>query len=45
MDGNNLGVFAAALPTPEPSTWVMMLAGFGGLALLAGRRRLLSSAG
>jgi hypothetical protein len=42
LDGNNLGVFASALPTPEPSTWVMMLAGFGGLALLAGRRTLLS---
>jgi Phosphodiester glycosidase/PEP-CTERM motif len=43
LDGNNLGVFASALPTPEPSTWVMMLAGFGGLALLAGRRKLLSA--
>jgi Phosphodiester glycosidase/PEP-CTERM motif len=42
LDGNNLGVFASALPTPEPSTWVMMLAGIGGLALLAGRRTLLS---
>jgi exopolysaccharide biosynthesis protein len=46
LDGNNLGVFASALPTPESSTWVMMLAGFGGLALLAGRRAraLLSAA-
>lgn len=44
LDGNNLGVFASALPTPEPSTWAMMLAGFGGLALLAGRRARLSSA-
>jgi hypothetical protein len=43
LDGNNLGVFASALPTPEPSTWVMMLAGFGGLALLAGRRKLLTA--
>jgi Phosphodiester glycosidase/PEP-CTERM motif len=42
LDGNNLGVFASALPTPEPSTWVMILAGFGGLALLARRRTLLS---
>ena len=41
LDGNNLGVFAAALPTPEASTWAMMLAGFGALALLAGRRKLL----
>jgi hypothetical protein len=38
LDGNNLGVFASALPTPEPSTWAMMLAGFGALALLARRR-------
>jgi hypothetical protein len=45
LDGNNLGVFASALPTPEPSTWAMMLAGFGGLALLARRRALVSSAG
>jgi hypothetical protein len=45
LDGNNLGVFASALPTLEPSTWAMMLAGFGGLALLVRRRTLLSSAG
>jgi exopolysaccharide biosynthesis protein len=45
LDGNNLGVFASALPTPEPSTWAMMLAGFGGLALLSRRRaRALASA-
>ncbi len=43
LDGNNLGVFASALPTPEASTWVMMLAGFGGLALLAGHRGRLSA--
>ena len=29
---------------PEPSTWAMMLAGFGGLALLAARRRRASHA-
>jgi uncharacterized protein (TIGR03118 family) len=29
---------------PEPSTWAMMLAGFGGLALLATRRRRASPA-
>src|ERR1700733_9165058 len=45
LDGQNLGGFASAFPTPEPSTWAMMLAGFGGLVLLARRRALLSSAG
>jgi exopolysaccharide biosynthesis protein len=46
LDGNNLGVFASALPTPEPSTWAaIMLAGFGGVALLVRRQALLSSAG
>jgi exopolysaccharide biosynthesis protein len=44
LDGNNLGVFASALPTPEASTWMMMLAGFGGLALLARRKTRLSAA-
>jgi exopolysaccharide biosynthesis protein len=43
LDGNNLGVFASALPTPEASTWLMMLAGFGGMALLARRKTLLSA--
>jgi exopolysaccharide biosynthesis protein len=43
LDGNNLGVFASALPTPEASTWLMMLAGFGGMALLARRKMLLSA--
>jgi hypothetical protein len=32
------------LPTPEPSTWAMMLAGFGALALMARRRARLSAA-
>ncbi len=32
--------FAAVLPTtPEPSTWVMMLAGFAGMGYVAYRRR------
>src|SRR5580692_12095619 len=44
LDGNNLGVLASALPTPEPSTWAMMLAGFGTLALMARRRARLSAA-
>ena len=30
---------ASLSAVPEPSTWAMMLAGFGGLALLAARRR------
>ena len=37
------GVFAvagqvSAAPVPEPSTWVMMLAGFAGLGVVARRR-------
>jgi uncharacterized protein (TIGR03118 family) len=32
------GLFGA-LTVPEPSTWAMMLVGFGGLALFAARRR------
>ena len=33
------GLFGSIVAAPEPSTWAMMLAGFGGLALLAARRR------
>lgn len=40
--GGLFGSFTAAVP--EPSTWAMMLAGFGGLALLAARRRRASPA-
>jgi uncharacterized protein (TIGR03118 family) len=40
--GGLFGSFTAAVP--EPSTWAMMLAGFGGLALLAARRRRALSA-
>jgi PEP-CTERM motif len=35
------GVNSPALPTPEPSTWAMMVLGFFGMAFL-GRRRLLA---
>jgi hypothetical protein len=38
IDGEKDGLFGA-LTVPEPSTWAMMLVGFGGLALLAARRR------
>jgi uncharacterized protein (TIGR03118 family) len=38
IDGETHGLFAA-ITVPEPSTWAMMLLGFGGLGLLAGRRR------
>ena len=38
INGENDGLFGA-ISTPEPSTWAMMLAGFGGLALAAERRR------
>ena len=40
--GGLFGSFTAAVP--EPSTWAMMLTGFGGLALLAARRRRTLSA-
>jgi uncharacterized protein (TIGR03118 family) len=38
IDGETHGLFAA-ITVPEPSTWAMMLLGFGGLALFAARRR------
>ena len=37
VNGEADGLFAA-ITVPEPSTWAMMLLGFGGLALLALRR-------
>ena len=43
IDGETHGLFAA-ITVPEPSTWVMMLVGFGGLALFAARRRRASPA-
>ena len=33
------GLFGGHNGVPEPSTWAMMLVGFGGLALFAARRR------
>jgi hypothetical protein len=45
IDGETHGLFGAisaepsTAPVPEPSTWVMMAVGFGGLAAWAARRR------
>jgi uncharacterized protein (TIGR03118 family) len=39
INGEADGLFGAISSVPEPSTWLMMLAGFGGLALFARRRR------
>jgi uncharacterized protein (TIGR03118 family) len=39
INGEKDGLFGSLTAVPEPSTWAMMLAGFGGLALLAARRR------
>src|SRR3984885_4956070 len=44
INGEKDGLFGAITAVPEPSTWAMMLAGFGGLALLAARRRRALSA-
>ena len=39
INNEDAGLFGAITSVPEPSTWVMMLVGLGGLGLLAGRRR------
>jgi uncharacterized protein (TIGR03118 family) len=44
INGETDGLFGSIVAVPEPSTWAMMLAGFGGLALLAARRRRASPA-
>jgi uncharacterized protein (TIGR03118 family) len=44
INGETGGLFGSLTAVPEPSTWAMMLAGFGGLALLAVRRRRALSA-
>ena len=38
INGETDGLFGS-ISVPEPSTWAMMVVGFGGLALLAARRR------
>jgi uncharacterized protein (TIGR03118 family) len=43
INGETDGLFGA-LTVPEPSTWAMMLVGFGGLGLLVARRRRASVA-
>jgi PEP-CTERM motif len=37
------GLFGSITNVPEPSTWALMVAGFGSLVLLAVRRRQLST--
>jgi uncharacterized protein (TIGR03118 family) len=44
INGEKDGLFGSFTAVPEPSTWAMMLAGFGGLAFLAARRRRASPA-
>jgi hypothetical protein len=39
INGETAGLFGAITNVPEPSTWMMMLAGLGGLDLVARRRR------
>jgi uncharacterized protein (TIGR03118 family) len=39
INGETDGLFGSLTAVPEPSTWAMMLIGFGGLALFAARRR------
>jgi uncharacterized protein (TIGR03118 family) len=45
INGEKDGLFGSFTAVPEPSTWAMLLAGFGGLAFLAARRRALSAIG
>ena len=39
INGEKDGLFGSITAVPEPSTWAMMLVGFGGLAFAARRRR------
>jgi hypothetical protein len=40
---NQVALGGVALAVPEPSTWIMMLAGFAGLGLAAAGRRAAGS--
>ena len=44
INGEKGGLFGSITAVPEPSTWAMMLVGFGGLALFTARRRRASVA-
>ena len=39
VNGETGGLFGSITAVPEPSTWAMMLVGFGGVGLFAARRR------
>jgi uncharacterized protein (TIGR03118 family) len=44
INGEKGGLFGSITAVPEPSTWALMLFGFGGLALFAARRQRASVA-
>jgi uncharacterized protein (TIGR03118 family) len=44
INGEKDGLFGSITAVPEPSTWAMMLVGFGGLAFFAARRRRVAPA-
>jgi hypothetical protein len=43
INNENAGLFGALTSVPEPSTWVMLLLGLGGLGLVTRRRRVPSA--